>query len=103
MISPASGTDIFGGTLAGWQALLTVHGASILAERPLLAVDLTGQHAAGLLTAAARDCQIDSTAYHLPQDLGTRPRLSSPAPTRSPARTWNAWRTRANGAACRSR
>jgi hypothetical protein len=33
-------TDIFGGTLAGWQALLTVHGASILAQRPLLTVDL---------------------------------------------------------------
>ena len=39
-------TDVFGGTLAGWQALLTVHGASLLASRPLLAIDLTGQHAA---------------------------------------------------------
>jgi hypothetical protein len=39
---PARRTEMFGGTLAGWQALLTVHGASILAERPLLAIDLTG-------------------------------------------------------------
>jgi hypothetical protein len=70
VISPASRTDIFGGTLAGWQALLTVHGSSILAERPLLTVDLTSQHAVGMLTATARDCQIESTTYHLPHDLG---------------------------------
>ncbi len=68
--SPASRTDIFGGTLTGWQALLTVHGASILAERQLLAVDLTGQQATGMLTAAARGNQIESTIYHLPHDLG---------------------------------
>lgn len=29
--SPAQRTDIYGGTLGGWQALLAVHGASILA------------------------------------------------------------------------
>jgi hypothetical protein len=66
---PASRTDIFGGTLAGWQALLTVHGASILAERQLLAVDLTGQYATGMLTAAARAGQIESVTYRLPHDL----------------------------------
>jgi hypothetical protein len=70
VVSPASRTDIFGGTLAGWQALLTVHGASVLAERPLLTLDLTGQHAAGILTATARSQGIDAVAYHLPQDLG---------------------------------
>ena len=64
-------TDIFGGTLAGWQALLTVHGASILAQRPLLTVDLTGQHAAGMLSAAARDAGISSATYRLPQQLGS--------------------------------
>jgi hypothetical protein len=68
--SPGSRTDVFGGTLAGWQALLTVHGASILTERQLLAVDLTGQHAADMLTAAAHAQQIDSVTYHLPHDLG---------------------------------
>ena len=57
-------------TLAGWRALLTVHGASILAERPLLAVDLTGQHAAGMLSAAARDAGIPSVTYRLPHEPG---------------------------------
>ena len=68
--SPASRTDIFGGTLAGWQALLTVHGASVLAERPLLTLDLTGQHATAMVTAAVRSQGIDAADYHLPQDLG---------------------------------
>jgi hypothetical protein len=54
VISPGSRTDVFGGTLAGWQALLVVHGASILAERQLLAVDLTGQHYAAEVLHAIR-------------------------------------------------
>jgi len=66
---PASQTDIFGGTLAGWQALLTVHGTSILAERPLLAIDLTGQDVTGMLTAAATAGQVEAVTWHLPQDL----------------------------------
>ena len=70
ILIPGYRTDIFGGTLAGWQALLTVHGASILAERPLLTVDLTGQHAAGMLSAAARDAGIQSVTYRLPHELG---------------------------------
>jgi hypothetical protein len=70
VLIPGHRTDIFGGTLAGWQALLTVHGASILAERPLLTVDLTGQHAAGMLGAAVRDAGIPSVTYHLPHELG---------------------------------
>ena len=63
-------TDVFGGTLAGWQALLTVHGASLLASRPLLAIDLTGQHAAVMLTAAAQRMGIPAAVYRLPHDLG---------------------------------
>jgi len=71
VLIPGHRTDIFGArTLAGWRALLTVHGASILAERPLLAVDLTGQHAAGMLSAAARDAGIPSVTYRLPHELG---------------------------------
>jgi hypothetical protein len=69
--APGQRTDIFGGTLAGWQALLTVHGASVLAERPLLAVDLTGQQATGMLSTAAREAGIPSAAYRLPQELGS--------------------------------
>jgi len=51
---PAGRTDVFGGTLAGWEALLAVHGASLLAQRPLLVIDLTGQDPARLLTALAQ-------------------------------------------------
>jgi hypothetical protein len=67
---PARRTDIFGGTLAGWQALLTVHGASLLAQRPLLAVDLTGRHAAGLLTATTQRTGMPGATWRLPHDLG---------------------------------
>jgi hypothetical protein len=66
---PASRTDAFGGTLAGWQALLTLHGASLLAGQPLLAIDLIGQHATSMLTTAATTGQVETVTYHLPQDL----------------------------------
>lgn len=33
--------DIFGGTIWGWEALLTVLGASMLSERPMLVLDLS--------------------------------------------------------------
>lgn len=33
--------DIFGGTIWGWEALLTVMGASMLSERPMLVLDLS--------------------------------------------------------------
>jgi hypothetical protein len=63
-------TDVFGGTLAGWQALLTVHGASVLAAQPLLLVDLTGQQAGAMLDATVREMRIPAAAYTLPGDLG---------------------------------
>lgn len=80
VVTPCRRTDIFGGTLAGWQALLTVHGASILAERPLLTIDLTGQHTAGLLEATVRNSGIQSLTYHLPHDLGRCGLLTELAP-----------------------
>lgn len=67
---PPRRTDVFGGTLVGWQALLTVHGASLAVSRPLLAIDLTGQHAAAMLTAAAQRAGISAAVYRLPHDLG---------------------------------
>jgi hypothetical protein len=67
--SPAQRTDVFGGTLAGWQALLTVHGASIASERPLLVADLSGQHAAVGLAAQARQSGVPVAEYLLPRDL----------------------------------
>jgi len=77
---PARRTDVFGGTLAGWQALLTVHGASLLASGPLLAIDLTGQHAAVMLTAAVKRMGIAAISYELPQDLGRCGMLSELSP-----------------------
>jgi hypothetical protein len=73
--------DIFGGTLTGWRCLLTVHGASLLAERPLLVVDFTGQDAAGDLAALVRHAGVQPAGYVLPRDLnasGLLARLSPP-------------------------
>lgn len=79
--SPSRRTDIFGGTLTGWRCLLTVHGASILAERPLLVADLTGQHAAADLAALTRHAGVEAAKYALPRDLnasGLLTRLNPP-------------------------
>jgi hypothetical protein len=62
-------TDVYGGTLAGWRSLLTVHGASILARQPLLVADLTGQYALAELAALARDARVPSAEWVLPRDL----------------------------------
>jgi hypothetical protein len=67
---PPRRTDVFGGTLAGWQSLLTVHGASLLAGRPLLIADLTGLQPAAPLLSLARNAGIGSVTWQLPGDLG---------------------------------
>ncbi|MGH3193129.1 MAG: hypothetical protein ACRDOL_38940, partial [Streptosporangiaceae bacterium] len=66
---PTRRTDIFGGSLRSWQALLTTHGASILAAQPLLVMDLSGQLASGQLTATARRAGVPAAQYVLPADL----------------------------------
>jgi hypothetical protein len=66
---PTRRTDVFGGSLPGWQGLLTVHGTSLLAGRPLLVVDLSGQLASDQLTAAARAARVPGAWYALPADL----------------------------------
>ena len=66
---PTRRTDIFGGSLQGWQGLLAVHGASILASQPLLMVDLSGQLTSGYLTAAAQAAAVHGALYVLPADL----------------------------------
>ena len=78
---PALRTDIFGGSLAGWQALLTTHGTSILAAGPLLLMDLSGQQVSGELTAAARAAAVPAAQYDLPADLGRCGLLSSLSPS----------------------
>ena len=66
---PAPRTDVYGGTLAGWQSLLTVHGASILARQPLLVADLSGQYALARLAALTREAQVPAQEYLFPRDL----------------------------------
>jgi hypothetical protein len=66
---PARRADIYGGTLIGWRSLLTVHGASLLAGRPLLVADLSGQDTTRDLAALAQYAGIDVARYLLPRDL----------------------------------
>jgi hypothetical protein len=67
--SPARRTDVYGGTLAGWQALLAVHGASVLAQQPLLVADFSGQLASSELTELARRHRVNGALYPLPSAL----------------------------------
>jgi hypothetical protein len=78
---PAGRTDIFGGTAAGWQALVAVHGASLLAQSPLLVIGFTGQAAAATLMAgqARRDRGSDLAAVPGPGPMRP-PRRNVPGP-----------------------
>jgi hypothetical protein len=67
--APARRVDVYGGTLAGWQALLAVFGTSVLAERPLLVADFSGQLASGQLTTLARHTDATSVMHLLPSGL----------------------------------
>lgn len=73
-------TDVFGGTLAGWQGLIAVHGASLLAQRPVLLADLSGQHAGRLLMLTAREARVPATGFRLPHDLGRSGLLAELSP-----------------------
>jgi len=81
LAAPTPRTDVFGGTLDGWQGLLTVHGASLLAERPLLVADLSGQHAARQLMLAAGQSRVPAAGFRLPQDLGRSGLLADLTPS----------------------
>jgi hypothetical protein len=67
---PTQRVDVFGGSLWGWRALLTTHGASVLSNQPLLAVDLTGEMACAELIELAEDMGVPSAVYLLPEDIG---------------------------------
>lgn len=67
--SPARRTDIYGGTLDGWRSLLAVHGASVLAEQPLLVADFSSSLASGELTTLARRHGVQGAVYPLPSAL----------------------------------
>jgi hypothetical protein len=64
-------TDVFGGSLRGWQALLTTHGTSLLASQPVLAVDLTGEVICQELTDTARAAGVPTAVWLLPAQLGS--------------------------------
>ena len=78
--STAQRTDIYGGTLGGWQSLLAVHGASVLAERPLLVADFSGQLASGQLTSLARRHGVPAVVHLLPGALAASGLLAGLAP-----------------------
>ena len=67
--SPGLRTDVYGGTLGGWQSLLAVHGASILAAQPLLVADFSGHLASRELTALARRHGVQGAIHLLPGGL----------------------------------
>jgi hypothetical protein len=77
---PTPRVDVFGGSLWGWQALLTTHGASILAAQPLLVVDLTGELACDELAATAHAMGVPSAIYLLPEDMGRSGLLAALSP-----------------------
>ena len=64
-------TDVFGGSLRGWQALLTTHGTSLLASQPVLTVDLTGEVICQELTDTARAAGVPTAVWLLPAQLGS--------------------------------
>jgi hypothetical protein len=64
-------TDVFGGSLRGWQALLTTHGTSLLASQPVLTVDLTGEVIGQELADTARAAGVPTTVWLLPAQLGS--------------------------------
>jgi len=77
---PTQRVDVFGGSLWGWQALLTTHGASILAAQPLLAVDLTGEQACAELIEMAQGNGVPTAVYALPAEIGRCGLLASLSP-----------------------
>jgi hypothetical protein len=79
-LSPARRTDVYGGTLAGWQALLTVHGASVLAAQPLLVADFSGQLASRELTALAQRYGVQAAVHLLPSGLAASAILAGLTP-----------------------
>jgi hypothetical protein len=78
---PTLRTDVFGGSLPGWRALLITHGTSILTAGPLLVMDLSGQFASRDLTAAAQAAAVPAAQFVLPRDLGRCGLLSRLSPS----------------------
>ncbi|MEY9861711.1 hypothetical protein ABH935_007354 [Catenulispora sp. GAS73] len=71
--APAPGhrrIDVVGGNLWGWEAFLTVFGASALASRgPMVVLDLSGEQIVGELARGAVASGLDVDVQALPADL----------------------------------
>ena len=68
--------DVFGGTVPGRQNMVTGLGWELLAEHPVIVLDLSQDRVAdGLLAAAAR-AGISCQDYELPRDLNATPLLA---------------------------
>ncbi|HET8657828.1 MAG TPA: hypothetical protein VFM55_02395 [Micromonosporaceae bacterium] len=62
--------DVFGGTLWGWEGLLTVFGASMLVERrPVTVLDISRELVSAELTGLAEQSGATVRAHRLPTDL----------------------------------
>ena len=72
--------DVFGGRLAGWQALLTTHGTSLLAAQPLLVLDLTSEIACQELVQTAAAAGVPAASWLLPSQIAAAGLLDSLSP-----------------------
>jgi len=70
--SPGRRIDVYGGTTAGWQALTTTIGTSLLGSgESLFVLDFSEADVAAMLFAAARQAGVPTKANVLPQELET--------------------------------
>jgi hypothetical protein len=100
--APALRTDVYGGTLAGWQSLLAVHGASALGERPLLVADFSGQLASSELTTLAQRHGVPAAIHLLPAALSASGVLAGLTPAQFASALAEAIHAGAPGAAGRA-
>lgn len=78
---PPRRTDIFGGTMPGWEALLAVHVSSLLGgKRPVIIADLTGLEPAAPLLSLVKSAGLATVNWQLPQDLGRSGIMTSLSP-----------------------
>jgi hypothetical protein len=68
--------DVFGGTLWGWEALLSTYGTSALFTGPLLVIDLSRELVCGELALLARAANIEVDTQLLPTQLAESSLLS---------------------------
>jgi len=70
--TPSRRIDVYGGTVAGWQALTTTIGTSLLGSgESLFVLDFSEADVAAMLFAAAEQAGVSTQASVLPQQLET--------------------------------